>query len=581
MSHERFTQLYAENEHALYGFVYSLMPDRNAADDVIQAAMSQLWEHFDQYDPTRRFLPWACRFAYRQVLMHRRSESTRRRFFSETTIELLSADASQTADSDKELMTALHSCRQQLTDHQRELLAHRYDGDMPITELADQLGRNVAALYKSLERIRKSLADCISFMVGGFAIYHYMISVNHLAQSVASITHLENAKWEADASELSLGDAVAPGRLRLASGMLRLSYQHGVVLSLVGPADFQILSRERAVLHAGQLAAYVPAGAEGFRVDTPSAGVVDLGTEFGVTVDSRGETELSVFDGKVELTPSTPNAETQIVSSGHAMKVDRHGNAKPFQLAPYKEARDSLRGWQLVWEPFGPGSATGPFPGNSGAGWKGPWNIDIEHGHRNERVSGVFDERPLYPGAEFYLSLGAKPQDERAQVMTRATRDFGPIDQFKTNKPYTVELLVRVESTDETIEQFRVFSHPTSAKPDEPASWEVVARRDAPNEELRWAVASPNHADGVATTLPLESWKRFRCFVEIDPTQDVWRVTVAGFTKSISNAIADAVPLMGIASGEMTLGIEAIGKAGKPVRFSIDGIRIQNHPGVK
>ena len=55
MTHEKFTQLYTENERGLYGFVYSLLPNRNAADDVIQAAMVQLWEHFEEYDSARPF----------------------------------------------------------------------------------------------------------------------------------------------------------------------------------------------------------------------------------------------------------------------------------------------------------------------------------------------------------------------------------------------------------------------------------------------------------------------------------------------------------------------------------------------
>lgn len=162
MSHERFTQLYAEHEKALYGFVYSLMPDRNAADDVIQAAMTQIWEHLDDYDTVRPFFPWACRFAYRQVLMHRRREGRTRRFFSEATLELLSQDGPPDCDWEESRLAALQSCLSKLSDRQRELVHHRYTGDLPLTELAPRLGRSVSALYKSLERTRKSIADCVS-----------------------------------------------------------------------------------------------------------------------------------------------------------------------------------------------------------------------------------------------------------------------------------------------------------------------------------------------------------------------------------------------------------------------------------
>ena len=41
----------------------------------------------------------------------------------------------------------------------------------------------------------------------------------------------------------------------------------------------------------------VPPGAEGFRVDTPSAQVVDLGTAFGIEQFADGTSKVSVFDG--------------------------------------------------------------------------------------------------------------------------------------------------------------------------------------------------------------------------------------------------------------------------------------------
>ena len=162
MSQQRFTQLYSEHEMALYRFIWSLLPDRNAADDVIQAAMAQLWEHFEEYDDSRPFLPWASRFAYRQVLMHRRRESRQRRFFSETTMELLSEDSPPNDDLEGARMAALNACMSQLTDRQRQLIRHRYEGTVPIAELAGNLGQTVSALYKSLERTRRSLADCVS-----------------------------------------------------------------------------------------------------------------------------------------------------------------------------------------------------------------------------------------------------------------------------------------------------------------------------------------------------------------------------------------------------------------------------------
>ncbi len=65
--HVQFTRHFAEAEGAMKAFAYSLVPNRADAEDVIQETLKSLWEHFDDYDPTRPFLPWANRFVYRQV----------------------------------------------------------------------------------------------------------------------------------------------------------------------------------------------------------------------------------------------------------------------------------------------------------------------------------------------------------------------------------------------------------------------------------------------------------------------------------------------------------------------------------
>ena len=94
--------------------------------------------------------------------MYRRRESTQRRFFSEATLELLSQDSPPDKDFQESRVEALKKCLNNLTDRQRNLLHHRYAGDVPLTELSAQLGQSVNAIYKSLERTRSRLADCVS-----------------------------------------------------------------------------------------------------------------------------------------------------------------------------------------------------------------------------------------------------------------------------------------------------------------------------------------------------------------------------------------------------------------------------------
>jgi hypothetical protein len=69
---------------------------------------------------------------------------------------------------------------------------------------------------------------------------------------------------------------------------------------------------------------FVSAGAHGFAVQTPSARVVDLGTEFGVVVDAAGASETHVLRGTVECTPTQGGNPTRL-AAGQAARVDADG----------------------------------------------------------------------------------------------------------------------------------------------------------------------------------------------------------------------------------------------------------------
>ncbi|MEM9282581.1 MAG: sigma-70 family RNA polymerase sigma factor [Verrucomicrobiota bacterium] len=158
----QFTRHFAEAEGAMKAFAFSLVPNRADAEDVIQETLKALWEHFDDYDPDRPFLPWANRFVYRQVQMHRRSQATRGKyFFSDETIEQLAGDPAESPEQSLAMSRALEQCLEHIGAKQRELIEQRYTSKGTLQELAQQLGKKPDALYKMLQRVREALHQCI------------------------------------------------------------------------------------------------------------------------------------------------------------------------------------------------------------------------------------------------------------------------------------------------------------------------------------------------------------------------------------------------------------------------------------
>ncbi len=117
----------------------------------------------------------------------------------------------------------------------------------------------------------------------------------------ARITGMVGVEWASTSPPDLLSTQAAVDRLAIRSGLIELTYGSGVRVTLEGPADFTVKDQEAGLLTHGKLAATVPKGAEGFRVDYAAGSVVDLGTEFVMDAKTDGSTELGVFEGKVEL----------------------------------------------------------------------------------------------------------------------------------------------------------------------------------------------------------------------------------------------------------------------------------------
>ncbi len=118
------------------------------------------------------------------------------------------------------------------------------------------------------------------------------------AQEVAWLVNAQNCRW-ADDTEPT-GAMRAGTVLRVERGLAEIHFRSGARVVLEGPASLELLSANGARLLRGKLSARVPGSAVGFEVLSPRGKVVDLGTEFGVSVGDGGATDVRVFAGKVE-----------------------------------------------------------------------------------------------------------------------------------------------------------------------------------------------------------------------------------------------------------------------------------------
>jgi hypothetical protein len=165
--------------------------------------------------------------------------------------------------------------------------------------------------------------------------------------SVATILGSEAVQWSS--SEMSnLKSQIGKGeRLQIDSGLVELELKQGVKLLIEGPAEWSIDGHNNATLKRGKLVAKVPTQAIGFTLQTPTAKIVDLGTEFGVEVGEYGSAEVHVLRGRVRATglaaagQNRAVAKSVVLEAGSTIRSDR-GQLSEVETAVDDETFKSL-----------------------------------------------------------------------------------------------------------------------------------------------------------------------------------------------------------------------------------------------
>jgi len=143
------------------------------------------------------------------------------------------------------------------------------------------------------------------------------------SSGVALVTRMVDVEFEDGGEVFSVGDALVTGRLSFESGFAQIEFFCGATLIVEGPADIDLKSSNLARVSEGRVRAQVPPAARGFSIEVDDMKVVDLGTEFGLSVSDHGA-DIQVFDGEVEL--HSPEKTKQLLTAGQAVKRNVDGD---------------------------------------------------------------------------------------------------------------------------------------------------------------------------------------------------------------------------------------------------------------
>ncbi|WP_437206961.1 carbohydrate-binding protein [Planctomicrobium sp. SH664] len=130
-------------------------------------------------------------------------------------------------------------------------------------------------------------------------------ATNETPARFAKIIRSTDCTWKVNGvvATLGEGDWLSVGRYTLSSGLAKVVFPWGTEATIEAPTEIEFTQNGGRQLWHGQLVAKVSPEDTGFMIDTPTVKLIDLGTEFGLSTDFNGESEVHVFKGAVEVRP--------------------------------------------------------------------------------------------------------------------------------------------------------------------------------------------------------------------------------------------------------------------------------------
>jgi len=159
--HDQFLCLFTGAYPRLYAYLRAVLPRRDDAEEVLQETCIVLWQKFAEFEPGSSFVAWACRIAHYKVLEFHRREAKQSLPLVEQFSEIVSQDAIEHSDIHETRHQALAHCLAKLRPEDRHMVQLRYGQDGSTKETAREVARSVDAVRKALQRIRRTLLQCI------------------------------------------------------------------------------------------------------------------------------------------------------------------------------------------------------------------------------------------------------------------------------------------------------------------------------------------------------------------------------------------------------------------------------------
>jgi RNA polymerase sigma-70 factor (ECF subfamily) len=121
-----------------------------------------LWAKAGDFQLGTSFHSWALRVAHFEILAHLNRKQRDHRVFSAELLDIFARELDdESVDPLSAVRQSLRTCLEDLETGDRELIEQHYFKGVAVKQLADELGRRLTSVYRSINRIRNRLLQCI------------------------------------------------------------------------------------------------------------------------------------------------------------------------------------------------------------------------------------------------------------------------------------------------------------------------------------------------------------------------------------------------------------------------------------
>lgn len=156
-----FVRRLTDVQDRLYAYILAVLPDREAAREVLQETNIVMCRKFSSLKPGQDFNAWACQVALYEVRTYRRNLGRDKHVFNDELLELVAEDSEQHNAIPSSRGAFLENCLEKLAPSQREMIRWRYNPGGSSQDIAEKTGRSASSVGVALFRIRKTLLECI------------------------------------------------------------------------------------------------------------------------------------------------------------------------------------------------------------------------------------------------------------------------------------------------------------------------------------------------------------------------------------------------------------------------------------